>query len=87
MKTETSLRDTTDTLLEENRQKNKGPSSVAISFMGTDGIMMKVTLIDVIKHYEDLDGKGTVLDQSLHSRLQPAVAQGVSGNSSVDKNV
>ena len=79
MKAETS-RDTADTLLEENRQNNKGPNSVAMSFMGTDGIMMKETLIDAIKHCKDLDGEGTVLDQSSCSRL----VQRVSGNSRAD---
>ena len=36
LKAETSLTDTADTLLEENRQKNKGPNSVAMSFVGTE---------------------------------------------------
>ena len=82
LKAETSLRDMADTLLEENRKNNDGPNSVAQSFVGTDGIMMKVSSIDAIKHYEDLDGEGTLLDQSLHSRI----AQEICGNSSADED-
>ena len=69
MKAETTLRDIADTLLEENRQNNKGPNSVAQSFAGTDGIMMKVSSIDAIKNYKNLDGEGTVLDKTSQSRI------------------
>ena len=44
--------------------------------------MMKVSLIDAIKHYEDLHGEGTVLDQS----SQSMIAQGACGNSMAEQN-
>ena len=69
----TTLRDIADTLLEENRQNNMGPNSVAQSFVGTNGIMMKVSLIDAIKNYENLDGDGTVLDKTSQSRISAGI--------------
>ena len=48
-KAETSLRDMADDLLEENRKLNQGPDSVAHTFVGTDGIMMKTTTMDAVK--------------------------------------
>ena len=35
-------------------------------FVGTNGIMMKAATMDAIKNYNNLDGKGTVLDKSTH---------------------
>ena len=63
-KAETSLRNTANILLEENRLLNNGPTSVSHSFVGTDGIMMKATKMDAIKLYDVLDGEGTVLNAS-----------------------
>ena len=53
-----------DALLEENRTKNGGPNSVSQTFVGTDGIMMKSTTMDVIKSYDTLDDEGTILESS-----------------------
>ena len=68
-KAETSLRDMADTLLEENRKDNKGPHSVAMPFVGTNGIMQKTTTMDGIKLYSTLDGEGTVLDPASYKSI------------------
>ena len=39
------------------------------SFVGTDGITMKATMMDAIKLYDVLDGEGTVLDASSHRSI------------------
>ena len=58
------MRDKADELLEENRIENDGPNSVSQTFVGTDGIMMKRTSVEAIKHYDTLDSEGTILDAS-----------------------
>ena len=44
--------------------------------------MMKVSSIDAIKYYEDLDGEGTVLDQPSQSRI----AEGIHRNGRAEQN-
>ena len=51
-----------DGLLEKNRAQNDGPDSIAMAFVGTDGIMMKTTTMDAIANYEHLSGEGTVYE-------------------------
>ena len=60
------MRNTADTLLAENQEKNVGPISVSHPFVGTDGIMMKAATMDAIKNYDNLDDKDTLLDKSTH---------------------
>mgnify|MGYP005632481611 CR=1 FL=1 len=71
MKAEGSLGVVAEKLLEENRtrEKNPGPDSVAQSFVGTDGIMMKVTTMDGFMLYDKLEGKGTVLQTSSYAAI------------------
>lgn len=61
-KAEGPLRDRDEKALEENVTKNGGPQSVAVPFVGTDGIMMKTANMDAIKNYASCHGHGTILD-------------------------
>ena len=45
-------------------------------FVGTDGIMMKVTTMDAIKDYASLDGPGTILDPSSYRSIVGQAAVG-----------
>ena len=83
-KADTTLSNTADILLEENRLLNGGPDSVSRSFFGTDGIMMKTTTMDAIKIYDVLEDEGTVLDpSSRHSIIRNATANQSSDNTPI----
>lgn len=43
--------DTAESVLDENLRLNKGPASVASSFTGADGIMLKVAWLDTFTKY------------------------------------
>ena len=81
-KAEGGLRNTAETLLEENRirENNPGPNSVPMPFVGTDGIMMKTTTMDAVKMYADLDGEGTMLDPSSYREIAEGRVTSVDGN-------
>ena len=74
------LRNSADVLLEENWEKNDGPNSVSQPFVGTDGIMSKLTTVHAVKNYENLEGKGTVLDTTSYQ----FIVDGASNNTQPD---
>ena len=49
-----ALLDQAESVLEENIKLNKGPRSVASSFTGADGIMLKVGQMDAFTTYTPL---------------------------------
>ena len=69
---------TAETLLEEHNRLS-GINSIAHSFTGGDGIMMKTTTMDAIMNFENLDGEGTVLD--------PTMISNTTASSSASNNV
>ena len=49
--------------IKENKKKG-GPDSVPLTFVGTDGVMVKTATMDATKKYPELTGLVTVLDSS-----------------------
>ena len=75
---EGSLLNAALTELEHNRAGG-GPNSIAHSFTGGDGIMMKATTMDAVMAYERLDGEGTIFDDVLSEEgLQSLLRMGSS---------